>query len=220
MKRSFIGRIVGRGGGLLAGLLLAISASADQARDELISFIESASSYSAYFTQELLDEQGQQLETATGQFWLERPGKFRWHYDAPLERLLISDGIYIWLYDVELDQVTKRNADGELEKTPAGVLVGDASALDNYQLSVRSEQGNYIEIGMQPLAGSSDFADIVLGLDNGQLAELRLADRFAQTTVIRFRDTLMNPGADDSLFVPDLPDYVDVIDQTQSSGVP
>jgi len=204
---------------LVTGLCCLISAAAaadEAAREHLLQFIRSADGYAANFSQQLLDEQGGEIESAEGKFWLKRPGQFRWHYDPPMERLLVSNGTYIWLYDVDLDQVTKRPAQGELEQTPAGILVGDESSLDNYELTVRTSNGDYVEVGLEPIGSRGDFRDIVIALDNGQIVELRLADRFAQTTVIRFLDVQLNPVIPADQFRLELPDYVDIIDQTQS----
>ncbi len=205
---------------LLTVLLLpAVATAGKSARDHLQAFIASADSYTAQFDQQLLDENGQEIETASGQFWLQRPGQFRWHYEPPMERLLVSDGEFIWLYDIDLDQVTKRAAGGEVEKTPAGILVGDESALDNYELSIREEREGYVEIGLRPSTARTDFEDIVIALDKGRITQLRLADRFAQVTVIRFTDVRVNPDVPADTFRLELPDYVDVIDQTASQVV-
>jgi outer membrane lipoprotein carrier protein len=186
----------------------------DVARARVEQFVASAERYSARFTQELIDENGEILEESQGEFWLARPGKFRWHYAPPLERILVSDGERIWLYDVELDQVTVRDAEGELEKTPAGILVGDTAALENYSFDVRVMHDDYAGLGMRPVGSQSDFADIVLGLKGNELRDLRLKDRFGQTTVIRFSDVRANPDVPGDRFTLEIPPGVDVIDQS------
>jgi outer membrane lipoprotein carrier protein len=197
--------------------LFTLSANANEARTALSSFIASAERYSGNFEQQLTDERGAKLELTAGEFWLQRPGMFRWHYAAPMERVLVSNRTKIWLYDVELDQVTVRDAAGEIENTPAGILVGDDSTLDNYELSVHERRGSYLAISLQPKLNKGDFTDILIGLDNNQLIDLRLADRFGQTTTIRFTDVLRNPSIEQDVFSLSVPEGVDVIDQTSDN---
>jgi outer membrane lipoprotein carrier protein len=196
---------------------MAIAGDADDARSLLTSFIDSASRYSANFEQQLRDDAGEVIEDTSGKFWLQRPGMFRWHYAEPMERVLVSDGASIWLYDVDLDQVTKRTATGAIEQTPAGILVGDSATLDQYELSINERRGNYVAISLQPKQGSGDFSGILIGLADNQLIDLRLNDRFGQTTVIRFTDATLNPTIDPAVFTLEVPAGVDVIDQTSDN---
>jgi outer membrane lipoprotein carrier protein len=196
----------------LAGSSAAL-AEAD-ARAELLAFINSADRFAAGFEQTLTDETGEVIEVTGGRFWLQRPGMFRWHYAEPMERILVSDGKRIWLYDVDLDQVTVRDAEGAIESTPAGILVGDATTLDNYDLTIAEQRGSYRAVSLRPKAGGGDFSDILLGLERGALVDLRLQDRFGQLTEIRFIDTQANPEISTATFELEIPDGVDVIDQT------
>ena len=202
---------------LLCGLLDMAHAEDSEtleARQSIQAFLDSATRYSARFVQQLVDEEGVVLEEGSGEFWLQRPDKFRWHYAPPMERVLVSDGTRIWMHDVELEQITIRSADGTLEQTPAGLLVGSPTALDNYQLSIRERMGKQIYIGLSPKDAQSDFKDIVLGLEDNKLISLVLADRFGQQTVIQFTDIRINPPIAAALFSLEIPAGTDVIDQT------
>jgi outer membrane lipoprotein carrier protein len=202
----------------LLNTLQASEAEALEARALVENFLTSAERVSAHFSQRLIDENGSVLEETTGQFWLQRPGQFRWQYAAPMERVLVSNGQQIWLHDVELDQVTIRSADGVLEQTPAGILVGNIDTLDNYILSIRNRSATSIEVGLVPVSTRSDFQDIVLGLQDGQLRSLKLADRFGQLTEIEFSEQTLNPEIDAAQFTFIVPPGVDVINQTVSSA--
>jgi outer membrane lipoprotein-sorting protein len=52
--------------------------------------------------------------TATGKFFLKRPGKMRWQYDPPAPILLVSNGTTITYYDSDLDQVNYLPVDESL----------------------------------------------------------------------------------------------------------
>lgn len=56
---------------------------------------------------------------ATGQLYLERPGRMRFEYDPPVPILLVADGHDIHYYDREIQQVS----DLRVTDTPAGFLL-------------------------------------------------------------------------------------------------
>ncbi len=41
-----------------------------------------------------------------GTFYLSRPGKLRFEYDAPMEDFVVADGMFIFFYDAELEEQT------------------------------------------------------------------------------------------------------------------
>lgn len=41
-----------------------------------------------------------------GNFYLSRPGKLRFEYDAPLKDFVVADGLFIYFYDAQLKQQT------------------------------------------------------------------------------------------------------------------
>ena len=189
----------------------------EQARQLLRDFLGAADSYTAVFDQQHIDDEGKLLEKSNGEFWLQRPGRFRWSYLAPLERLIISDADRIWLYDPDLDQVTVRNADGALEQTPAGLLVSGEELLDAYDISLGEISSSLQTVNLVPLrgqVGQSDFLLIELGLRDNILQRLVLHDRFGQQTRIDFYDTRLNPSLDEDLFTFEVAAGIDVIDQT------
>jgi outer membrane lipoprotein carrier protein len=190
------------------------ASSREKARQLVVDFLQAADSYTAVFDQQLSDDEGALLEQSKGEFWLARPGRFRWHYASPLERLIISDGKRIWLFDPDLDQVTVRNADGALDQTPAGLLVSGEQMLDAFELSLGESSSSLETVRLVPVGMESDFRVIELGLHDNRLRRLTLEDRFGQQTRIDFYDIRLNPQLDTKLFTFEAPAGIDVIDQT------
>lgn len=187
--------------------------AAAAARTELQRYIESTASYSATFTQRVTDADGELAEEGAGQFWLARPGQFRWLYEAPWVREIVADGERIWLYDAELDQVTTQDLTAILEQTPAGLLAGNTSSLDDYTIT-GSATDDVITIALQPRQGAGDFERITMVLAGRVLTELRLNDRFGQQTLIRFSEPRINIELDPGLFEFVVPAGADVIDES------
>jgi outer membrane lipoprotein carrier protein len=206
---------------IIFGLLLCLAgpAHAATALDEkesaavVRSYLNATTSFQAAFIQTQVDEQGRQLEDGRGDIWLQRPGQFRWQYEQPWPRLIIASENTVWLYDEELEQVTVRNLDGELERTPVALLVGDGSELERYHLSgIRTETG-LVTVTLKPREKGGDFREINMTFGGNQLKQLRLVDNFAQTTEIEFFVIIKNKPAAQNLFTFVVPDGVDVIDE-------
>jgi outer membrane lipoprotein carrier protein len=187
--------------------------SSDAARQVVQEFIESTQSYQADFTQILQNNSGEALEEEAGQLWLLRPGQFRWEYTVPWERQIVANEESIWLYDAELEQVTVRSAEGALLGSPAALLVGDMSALEDYAFRGNRKADGTVMVTLEPLTGHGDFVAIGLGFAEGELVLLELYDRFDQHTLIHFSSIIRNPALNPDLFNFELPDGADVIDQ-------
>ena len=186
----------------------------EEARAVVARFIQSVESYQAKFQQQLQSASGEVLEAESGDFWLQRPGRFRWHYIDPWEREIIADQGTIWLYDAELDQVTVRPVGEALLNTPAALLAGDLAALDAYAISGLAQSSGGFDIHLVPLGARGDFKSIGLGFSAaGGLIQLVLQDRFEQRTVITFSEGELNPELPASVFEFMMPAGADVIDQ-------
>ena len=63
--------------------------------------------------------------TESGTLWLKKPGKMRWEYRSPEEKLFIGDGSHAWLYLPAEKQVRKSNM-RKLEdlRSPLAFLLG------------------------------------------------------------------------------------------------
>jgi outer membrane lipoprotein carrier protein len=63
--------------------------------------------------------------TETGTLWLKKPGKMRWEYRSPREKLFVSDGKDAWFY-VPADRQARRTQAKKLEdlRSPLAFLLG------------------------------------------------------------------------------------------------
>ena len=63
--------------------------------------------------------------TESGTLWLKKPGKMRWEYRSPREKLFVSDGKTVWFYVPEDRQARKSSAQ-KLEdvRSPLAFLLG------------------------------------------------------------------------------------------------
>lgn len=80
--------------------------------------LDKVASYSAQFTQRVINTQGQLLQNGKGTFMVKRPALFRLDTTSPEESQLISDGKTLWYYDPFVQQVTAKNLAQSVENTP------------------------------------------------------------------------------------------------------
>ncbi|MCB1610887.1 MAG: outer membrane lipoprotein chaperone LolA, partial [Xanthomonadales bacterium] len=105
------------------------AATPGPARAELDRFGENINNLTARFVQQVYDDSDNALDSASGTLALARPNRFRWDYLKPEEQRIIADGDNIWIYDVELEQVSVRPQSFDEQQSPLAVLL-DLPSLD------------------------------------------------------------------------------------------
>ena len=193
--------------------LFAGQAYADAASARLSDLLGKAETLSGRFSQLTLDASGTHLQEATGQMELKRPGLFRWHTDAPLEQLLVSNGQQVWLYDPDLEQVTIQQLDQRLTHTPALLLSGDVSKIRESFTISHQEGGSVVDFILKPKAKDTLFDTLRLSFRNGVINDMQLIDSIGQRTNILFLGVKMNQPLDDAQFDFQVPAGADVIEE-------
>jgi len=168
---------------------------------------------SARFQQVILDEGMNTLDQSSGMLRLVRPGRFRWDYDAPQEQHIISDGKKVWLYDVELAQVTIRKVDKALGKTPALILAGQGDLEKSFNIIDMGTQGRLQWVRLEPRS-QEEFNSIRLGFEDFTLRLLEMVDGLGQITRITLSDPVINRSLNPQLFSFVAPAGTDVIDES------
>lgn len=192
---------------------VAAVADDDVAVQRLTELLNQAQTITARFSQLTLDGSGTQLQETAGQLVLKRPGLFRWHTDAPMEQLLVSNGEKVWLYDPDLLQVTIQALDQRLTHTPALLLSGDVSKIrENFDIS-HKEGGNVVDFILKPKSKDTLFDSLRLSFRNNVLNDMQLIDSIGQRTNILFLNVKMNEPQDDAQFTFDVPAGADVIQE-------
>ncbi len=174
-------------------------------------YVRTTLSARADFEQKVFDGRKQLVQSATGRFAFERPGRFRWTYVTPTRQLIVGDGERVWIYDEDLAQVTVRRLARALGSTPAALLAGSADvaqAFDFTELGVR-EGLEWLEA--KPREAEAGFAHIRLGLSAVGVEAMELLDHFGQTTQLRFSNVERNPSLDPSGFRFTPPPGTDVL---------
>lgn len=197
---------------LLIGLIgsLSFPAAAADAEQRLKTALKNMDNLSAEFKQTLLDEDKNVVQQSRGTLALQRPGRFAWIYAEPFEQRIIADGSELWIYDVELDQVTVKPMDESISNAPIMILMKEADVTQQFKVSEVGQRKYLYWVELEPLAGDLEYQRIFIGLEDGQVRAMELQDQFGQSTQIVFDNlrtgVVHNPAT--FKFVP--PDGVDV----------
>lgn len=188
--------------------LCAIAARAD-GLSSLELFIRSTASGRADFTQVVTspprEGQAARSRTSSGTFEFVRPSRFRFNYRKPFEQILVADGQTLWLYDIDLNQVTARAQASALGSTPAALIASapNLQALQaDFTLANAPERDGLQWVTATPRARDSQLQSVRVGLrevDKGgartaELAALEIVDSFGQRSVLTFTRVQVNPS--------------------------
>jgi outer membrane lipoprotein carrier protein len=172
------------------GLALALAAlGAPAARadavDALREFVQTVQSGRASFAQVATSPDGAKKKASSGTFEFQRPNRFRFDYAKPYEQQIVADGQKVWLFDVDLGQVTVRPFDQALGSTPAALLSGGALERD-FTLAAEADQGGLQWVQAQPKARDGQIRQLRVGFRGRDLAAIELQDALGQRSRLDF----------------------------------
>jgi outer membrane lipoprotein carrier protein len=174
-------------------------------------FLNDVRTLTADFRQELWTADQRLLQTETGTLSLARPNRFRWTYTAPSELTVVADGEQLWIYDVELAQVTVAPFDDSVGSSPAMLLSGDRSVREGFEVVETYTLDGLDWVKLVPKMGGSDFTSVRIGFRGAAPARLELVDGLNQVTLIEFEGLTLNPELEPNAFQFEVPAGVDVI---------
>ena len=191
-------------------------------------FVKSVKSGRAEFTQVVTapakEGQAARSKTSSGFFEFSRPSRFKFIYKKPFEQSIVADGQTLWLYDVDLNQVTARKQLQTLGSTPAALIASapdlqalqldftllDAPDRDGLQWVVatpktKDGQLQTVRVAFRQRSAAADAIP--------ELAALEILDSFGQRSLLSFSHFELNPVLPARTFEFKAPAGADVIRQ-------
>lgn len=196
---------------LCASTAVVAQASKPATSTKLDEFLQGLQTLQADFRQILRDGQGRLIEESQGVLAIHRPDRFRWDYATPHEQTIVADGKKLWLYDVDLEQVTVRPMAQSLAGTPAVLLSGSEDLRASFQVERSDSKGKSTVLTLVPKRNDTDFKRVRISFVDKKLAAMELSDRLGQSTTLEFSNVQRNLPLSESLFVFTPPTGVDVI---------
>ena len=197
---------------LLAVSLLFISGLANSAAIERFkAFAKATQTARGSFEQKVYDRDRRLSQESKGSFVFNRPGKFRWVYDKPVDQVIVGDGDRVWIYDRGLAQVTVRKLARALGSTPAALLAGSTDVDAAFELAESGAKDGLEWLEAKPKDRKADFERIRMGFNASGLQAMELTDNFGQTTLLTFTSLQPNAKVDAKEFRFEPPKGADVL---------
>jgi outer membrane lipoprotein carrier protein len=188
--------------------------------ESLENFVKSARTGRADFTQVVTapgrDGQAPRSKTSSGTFEFSRPNRFRFDYRKPFEQTIVADGQTLWMYDVDLNQVTARKQAQVLGSTPAALIASspDLGVLKkDFSLEAVPDRDGLQWVQATPKVKDGQLHSVRIGFRGNDLAALDILDSFGQHSVISFSKLELNPAVPPETYQFKPPKGVDVLRQ-------
>ena len=157
----------------------------------------------------------------SGSLWLKKPGKMRWEYRSPKEKLFLSDGKEAWFY-VPGERQVRRTSVKKLDdlRSPLALLLGKTrleKELDG--LSVASDvppvtPGNTVLRGV-PKSMADRINEVLLEITpDYRIARIQFQEADDSVTEYRFREQRENIAIADQRFRFTPPPGTEIVDQS------
>jgi outer membrane lipoprotein carrier protein len=190
--------------------------------ENLEAFLKSSKTGRAEFTQTVTsptrEGQAPKVKTSSGTFEFSRPNRFKFNYKKPFEQTIVADGQTLWLYDVDLNQVTANPQASLLASTPAAIIASanDIKSLEqHFSLKSAPDADGSSWVVATPKAKEGSVQSIRVGFktSNNELSSLDILDNFGQRSVLKFAKVEINPALDSQTFNFKPPAGADVVKQ-------
>ncbi|MCP4187684.1 MAG: outer membrane lipoprotein chaperone LolA [Gammaproteobacteria bacterium] len=191
-------------------LILIPSVYADDAEQRLNKALRKLDNLTADFKQTLLDDDKQVVQQSSGQLAIQRPGKFSWIYTTPYEQQIVADGSELWIYDVDLDQVTVKPMSSGLASAPIMILMKQNEISEEFNVSEIGQRKYLYWVELEPKSSDLEYTQVYIGLEEGAIKAMELRDNFGQSTQIVFDNLRLNVVHNPKVFQFIPPEGVDV----------
>ena len=215
-----------------------VSARAAAAAHALEARYHDAKTLQAIFLERYSDSR-QGLQAESGKVYFSRPGRMRWEYEAPEQKLFISDGKTVWFYVPSDHTVTRAPMKQSTDwRTPLALLTGKArlsQLCERLDLSAQTPgaQGHVVlscrprgekakskaatednlNASIAPIDEQFDEVLLEVNPDTGELADVRVLQPGGIELEYRFGNWQENLPLADSLFRFQAPAGVAIVEQ-------
>ena len=180
--------------------------------------------FEAHFVQESHLKAMGMVDTAKGHLYFGRPGMMRWHYKIPEEYLIITDGVTVWIYRPEDNQVMLgRSVDyfGSKEGADFFSKPGELSKEFIVELAPEKlqERDHYV-LKLVPRTERPSLAELYLSISKKtfDVAKSVSSNVFGDETTLRFERYRFDRALDPSLFVFEIPNGAEVVQLQDERG--
>src|SRR5437899_6521858 len=207
---------------LLLALLLALFSTADQTAPELAAAlqkkIDGIKDFSTDFTHTYEGGVLKKQISERGHLLIKKPGKMRWEYTSPEEKLFVSDGVKMYSYLPQDKQVIVTSVpQGDQATTPLLFLAGKGDLTRDFTATIVDTPPELPKgsesLKLLPNARQNDYDWLIVTVEPQSLAivGLQTVDAQGGKSSFAFSNLKENVGLSDKDFAFRIPGGVDVV---------
>lgn len=184
--------------------------------DELDTLLQGIETLSATVVQLIVESDGGILEESDIQMHLKKPDGFYWETLSPFPELVVTNGITLWNYQPDLEQVVIEDWDTSRSELAAQLLNGQTGNLaEEYQIELQPPRNSEArEFVLTPLASDSVYEQISINFFSSELDLIHFDNVNGQQTVWRFNTVQRNQPMADSVFEFNPPAGIEIIENS------
>jgi outer membrane lipoprotein carrier protein len=215
---------------VLAALTVAPQAEPGSELDALVDRVErhydSVRDFEASFTQRYERKLLHRRIEEKGRVSVKKPGRMRWEYREPEEKLFVTDGAKSYFYlPLEQQVMVSHNPDGAMgmeEGSPFELLAGKSRLRDGFEVSPSDEPATRggVVLHLAPRTLHEEFDEVALEVreSDGLVLRVVLVDAQDNRTEFEFTDVRENVNLSETLFRFAIPPGVDVVVHSSSGA--
>jgi len=163
-------------------------------------YLTSPETLMSNFKQTIVGEQGKVIDEMSGSIMIQKPNKLRWHYKKPYEQIFIRNENRFISYDVDLDSYIIRDVDTLKLNVLRVLLNNDQKLLSEIEYLDVYEKNGILWAHLLYHGQSNESFKFTLGFQDNALSKMLIKDSLGQNMVIDFRDLILNPDINSTLF--------------------
>jgi outer membrane lipoprotein carrier protein len=191
---------------LTAGLLLADDASLKQTLKSVEDRYNHAQTLQIDFS-EAYTAQGKARKPETGTLYLRKPGRMRWQYTAPMGKLFLSDGKFLYLVLPDSKRVQKmKTKESEDMRAPLAFLLGRLHFQRDFQHFQSRAEGAGAWVSAEPKSPDLPYTQVEFEVTpQFEIRRVKVTGQDHSVLDFHFDRETLNPQLDGKLFQFSLP---------------
>lgn len=198
----------------IACCLMAYSTAAFTAdSDRLESLLSDVSTLTADVTQLIVESNGGVLEESSIKMKLKKPDRFYWETIEPFPELIVTDGVKLWNFQPDLEQVVVEDWEASKSELAARLLSGQTDSLKaEYTVKLAQVDEATENFTLTPIASDSVYASIGIQFIETELDAIYINSKNGEQTVWQFLEVKSNMAIADSEFNFVPPEGIEIIE--------
>jgi len=190
----------------------ALASNISVAKTTLMAKLATIKYFSANFTQQVLDADGNELQNASGTLAVKKPNLVHWNTAEPDESLIVSDGSTLWYLNPFVEQVSAFLLEEALINTPILLLTSsDPELWQHYSVSAVNE--SIFLIHANDTNSQIKTLELRFKDNSNKLDSFTILDATGQLSIFKLAKLDQNVLPDSALFNFIIPEGIQLDDQ-------